>query len=587
MGARIGRNVQLGSHHLYAFDLLTIGDNSSVGAEAQIPGYYVAHGQVTLGPVTIGQRCYVGTKSVLHTDVTLEDEACLGELSMAPVGTHIPAGAQWSGSPAQPIADPVADFATEDAPAPSRLHQGLNGLFYFLSVLFLLPLFPLAAGLPAGLLLIVLATRYGYGSLLAIPLLAASYVVLLALEIALGKWILLGHVTPGRYSVYSGFYLRKWFVDSLMQMGLELLHPLYATLYLPPWFRLLGAKLGKRVEISTVAFITPELLTIDNESFIADSACLGAPKIHRGWLSLGATAIGKRTFVGNSALVPNATQIGDESLIGCLSTPPSKDTLTQHPHSAWLGSPSVRLPHRQESESFPDEMIFHPPWSVFLLRGVIEFFRVTLPTMFTLVILVLFFAVVLSIGGAPFWQRALLLPVVSLGLATAMVLVVIALKWLVIGRYQPCVRPLWSSYVWRNELITALHESFCAPVLLNMFQGTPFMSTYFRWMGARIGKRVLWESTQLTEFDQVQVGDDVALNLNSTLQTHLFEDRVMKTSRLIVGDQATIGPMSVVLYDSEMREGASLSGLSLLMKGETLPAWTNWEGIPARRGQDH
>jgi non-ribosomal peptide synthetase-like protein len=178
-----------------------------------------------------------------------------------------------------------------------------------------------------------------------------------------------------------------------------------------------------------------------------------------------------------------------------------------------------------------------------------------------------------------------MLPLVSLALTTTVILFVIVLKWLVIGRYRTCTRPLWSSYVWRNELITALHESFCVPALLNMFQGTPFMSAYFRMMGSHIGKRVLWETTQITEFDQVQVGDDVTLNLNSTLQTHLFEDRVMKTDTLRVGDHATIGPMAVVLYDSEMKEGSTLSGLSLLMKGETLPAWTNWDGIPARREQ--
>jgi carbonic anhydrase/acetyltransferase-like protein (isoleucine patch superfamily) len=40
--------------------------------------------------------------------------------------------------------------------------------------------------------------------------------------------------------------------------------------------------------------------------------------------------------------------------------------------------------------------------------------------------------------------------------------------------------------------------------------------------------------------------------------------------------------MAVVLYDSRMEEGSVLSHLSLLMKGENLPAGTFWEGIPAR-----
>ena len=46
---------------------------------------------------------------------------------------------------------------------------------------------------------------------------------------------------------------------------------------------------------------------------------------------------------------------------------------------------------------------------------------------------------------------------------------------------------------------------------------------------------------------------------------------------------ATIGSMSLVLYDTEMGDGSSLGQLSLLMKGESLPPGTRWEGIPAAR----
>ena len=42
-----------------------------------------------------------------------------------------------------------------------------------------------------------------------------------------------------------------------------------------------------------------------------------------------------------------------------------------------------------------------------------------------------------------------------------------------------------------------------------------------------------------------------------------------------------VGAGSLVLYDTRLEEGAALGDLSLLMKGETLPAGTSWEGIPA------
>lgn len=94
--------------------------------------------------------------------------------------------------------------------------------------------------------------------------------------------------------------------------------------------------------------------------------------------------------------------------------------------------------------------------------------------------------------------------------------------------------------------------------------------------------RILLPTTDFSEFDLVRIGDDVALNNACTLQTHLFEDRVMKMSTIEIAARARVGTGTLLLYDTRMEAGSSLGDLSLLMKGETLPAGTRWEGIPAR-----
>ena len=112
--------------------------------------------------------------------------------------------------------------------------------------------------------------------------------------------------------------------------------------------------------------------------------------------------------------------------------------------------------------------------------------------------------------------------------------------------------------------------------------GTPFICWFFRLLGAKIGRRVYLDTTELTEFDLIKIGDDVAINLDCTLQTHLFEDRVMKMSTIDIGAGCSLGSMSVVLYDTEMDRGSSIGELSLVMKGESLPANTHWSGIPSQ-----
>ena len=136
--------------------------------------------------------------------------------------------------------------------------------------------------------------------------------------------------------------------------------------------------------------------------------------------------------------------------------------------------------------------------------------------------------------------------------------------------------------MWRNELLNALHEHLAEPFLIGALSGTPFVCWYFRLLGAKIGRRVYMETTDLSEFDLAIIGDEANLNADCTIQTHLFEDRVMKMSTVEIAARCNVGAGSLVLYDTCMEEGSALGDLSLLMKGEVLPAGSRWEGVPAR-----
>jgi hypothetical protein len=69
-------------------------------------------------------------------------------------------------------------------------------------------------------------------------------------------------------------------------------------------------------------------------------------------------------------------------------------------------------------------------------------------------------------------------------------------------------------------------------------------------------------------------------NGDAGLQTHLFEDRVMKVSRISIANCAMVGSRTIILYDSIMEDDSSLGDLSVLMKGEVLPAGTAGKAHP-------
>jgi len=215
-------------------------------------------------------------------------------------------------------------------------------------------------------------------------------------------------------------------------------------------------------------------------------------------------------------------------------------------------------------------------------RILVETVRIVLPLTVVLVLTCLLTTAVLYLDrDYPLWVVMLVFPLL-IGLAgVAALLFAVAVKWVVMGRYVPRERPLWSSFVWATELVAAVCEWLGDTYLVRTLLGTPYACWYFRLLGAKIGRRVYLDTTEMTEFDLIEIGDDVALNDTCTIQTHLFEDRVMKMSYVRIGNRCSVGAGSTVLYDTHMGDGSSLEDLSLLMKGEALPAGTAWTGIPA------
>ncbi|WP_254053915.1 Pls/PosA family non-ribosomal peptide synthetase [Singulisphaera sp. GP187] len=581
LGARIGKDCQIATSLLMLPDLIEIGPGASIGYAVALEPFLVEDGWLHLAPIRIGAGAFVGTNSVVMLGAEIGAGARVAEQSLVARDQAIPAATSWAGSPSSAgPSDPRLD-ALEALPAPARWSAPLLAGFLFGSLfLELLPVLLLAPGL------VLLHHDLGDNAhwlhgVAVTPLAGLVYVLTTCLVVAVGKRLVMPHARPGVYPLCSWFGLRKWLSDRLMETSLGATNSLYATLFTSTWLRLLGAKVGPRAEISTVSNLDPDLLVVGTESFVADLAVIGAARYHRGCVVLGTTELGARSFVGNAALVPGASYLPPDSLIGVQSVPPLAAN-AMAPGSSWLGSPAIFLPRRQESGHFEESVTYRPPPRLVAGRLAVESVRVVLPATLMYLALLIGLKSTFVTAGWPIGLRLLTLPAVYLGSGLAVTLITAGLKWLVVGRYRPRVVPMWSFFVWRTELITALYENVAVPWILHWFTGTPLMAPLLRLFGARIGRRVYMETTFLTEFDLVRVDDDAMVAGWTSLQTHLFEDRVMKMSSLIVGQGCTVGPRSVVLYDAEMAAGSRLDALSLVMKGERLPAESRWRGIPAR-----
>jgi non-ribosomal peptide synthetase-like protein len=127
------------------------------------------------------------------------------------------------------------------------------------------------------------------------------------------------------------------------------------------------------------------------------------------------------------------------------------------------------------------------------------------------------------------------------------------------------------------------YEQLAVPLVLEFLQGTYFLPPILRCFGVKIGGNCLINTTQITEFDLIRIGNQVVLNTGSELQTHLFEDRIMKVAGVFVEDETNVGCGSIMLPETRLGLGAKLGPLSLVIKGEDIPGQTSWQGIPIRK----
>jgi non-ribosomal peptide synthetase-like protein len=577
MGAKVGKNANIGTAICAAFDLVSIGNNTSIGPETHILGYKVEDGWLILGGIEIGNDCYIGTHCSLGIDVCMEDQSRLEDLSVLCDGAALRSSEVSRGSPAKL----VPGKTIKRRQPHGVLINGLFGLIH-LALIYVMGYILILSALPA-LALIGCALYFGgpiAGFAAALAAVPVSIIWYLQLANAI-KHDFIGRIKPGRYSTRSLAFLKYWFLHYLMNNTRHLMMPLYATIYMPSLLRLLGAKIGKNVEISTVAHAMPDLLEIGDGSFLADGCIVGGQKIDGGEIELLPNRVGNRTFVGNSALVPLGVNLGDDGLIGVLSTPPAD--VSQTPKGTrWLGSPSFLLPETQKVSCFSSHQTFTPGLLRTGARAVIDLIRILLPGMVSMTVLSMFcLAIYESYRASSLVPTLLLTPVFAFAAAFINLVMVSSLRHVFMPQFKPVVKPLWCSHVWFNEVVNAIYESVAGALLAPML-GTPYVAWFLRHLGCKIGKWVFLETSLMSEFDLITIGDRASLNLGSTIQPHLFEDRVMKSDTIDIGKYCSVGNMAVVLYGTRMEEGAALQSLSVLMKGETLPSWSRWHGIPSQ-----
>jgi non-ribosomal peptide synthetase-like protein len=565
LGAKVGSDVDL--HSLPPVTgMLKLGRGAAVESEVDLSGHWLDGDRLEIGPVKVGAHAVVGTRSILFPGARVGKRSEVAPGSA--VSGHIPTSQRWAGAPAAKLGKAKRDWPKE------RPQKGTYWRVMYGATGFALSALPLVAGLAALLVASVFVSpQAGLGEALrgaAVALVPATlafgltYALILLVNVRL---LSLG-LRPGTHPTHSRIGWQAWTVTQLMDRSRETLFPLYAGLATPVWLRLLGMRIGRGAEVSTVLAL-PSLTTVGEGAFLADDTLTAPYELGGGWMRIGRAEIGRRAFLGNSGMTAPGRSVPDGGLVGVLSATPKK----AKKGSSYLGLPPVKLP--RSTQGGDQSRTYDPPARLLWARGLVELCRIV-PVFCSAALAVLTVAALSALGA---WAWALA-GIVLLGAGAAAGLLSVIAKWLLVGRHRTGEHPLWSGFVWRNELADTFVEVVAVPWLAGSVPGTPVMNLWLRGLGAHIGKGVWVESYWLPETDLVTLQDAATVNRGCVLQTHLFHDRILRTDTVVLREGATLGPGGIVLPGSTVGARSTLGPASLVMAAESVPDDTRWLGNP-------
>jgi len=587
LGARIGKRV-----HIHrgvdvvqgGWDLLDIGDDATIGQDAQLGLVQLTEGHMVIGRVTVAGGATVDVRAGMSPNTRLGRGSWLAALSSLPSGTAVPDGRRWDGVPA------IDAGPAPKAPVPVVTGSMLSPFVHGLATIAARALFTWVFALPLSIVLIalVLAFDVTYPALLDAvtrPWLHVGFMLVFALasclSLLVGVWVeafcarALGRVEEGVISRWSPAYIRVSLKTGLVTTAGNWLS---GGLFWPVWLRWAGMKVGRGCEISTIIDVVPELVEIGPDTFFADGIYLGGPRIQQGTVTLARVRLGHDTFLGNHAVIPGGQRLPPDILIGVCTV---ADDRIMRPGTSWFGHPPILLPRREIVET--DRSLTHDPsFARVVTRVFWEWLRFALPVvplavMTAWFVMIAYAASVLPLAVFVFPGAA----IVTLLTGLLPCLVVLALKWGLLGRVKPGVHPLWSCWCSRWDFLYVAWGVIAGGVL-SALEGTLMLPLYLRRIGMDIGKRVVLGEgfAQVVDPDMLHFGDGATVS--AMFQAHTFEDRVLKIDHVYVGAHSTLAHGTVPLYGAEIGEHAHVAPHSVIMKQEHLLPRLRYAGVPTK-----
>jgi carbonic anhydrase/acetyltransferase-like protein (isoleucine patch superfamily) len=644
LGAKIGKNARISeTADVAEFDLVSIGEGASV-EHATVRGFGVDNGCIILGPVEVGDHASVGIRSVVAPYTSIPDNTHLGPSTasyeinaMTEPGRNVEhlhynrqALPECSRLAQTFMVGPCLFLCDSLSHIPALLV-----LFWMLEMRWNVAEPFNTTGDLMEWLCDPRRIPFFIGIRIARAILSPVFYMFGAILI---KWIVIGKFEPGPRDTTSDWQLCRHelaaclFTRERMQQLTDLIGRHYEGISV--LYRLLGAKVGKRVfwpgrqPVFTGEF---DLLDIGDDvvfgsraSLICtttDSAekitlCAGS-NVSDNTVVLPGSVIGKGAVLGSNAVCAEGQYLPEASV--WLGARGGQPVLLEKGVEEDIDRPILASEvHPSKLQMEGDDSTLRPFGRAFYNREAPYFvFPLSLIFLYTIVVRVLLAAfsslpviaaMHLAAGyfyGWPMYERSYaLVQVSSSSLYTTLVFffmvthflhtmawltVEIASKWGFMGQRQEG-RHNWDrsnySQNWEFYQLLSPVRDLGRMNFLDFICGTPFMSTFFRLLGCKVGNDCCLYPAggdpYMPEPDLVEMGNRCVIDCASVV-CHLNTRGNFELKKITMQNNVTLRCRGRIQQGVHMESGSMLLEKSLAMTGEVIESDSVWLGAPAAR----
>ncbi|CAE7722591.1 mycC [Symbiodinium sp. CCMP2592] len=570
LGADIGERVDLNDPELEEPDLVSIGSDVSVN-HARICAAGLMDGELILGAVKVQSR------------------SCVMPRAMLVMGTDVPSGSEvsplastsgWMGAvgavcPLQ--SSKIERVTTQDY---LRLAVGLPWLLFLHSAAIIPTIYALemlwavTGGNWIFWLLSPLVYRHGF---------ALTFFLLTVLQ----KRALVGRLLPGPTPEEGSWAwhkeaFRTWLHEQAVcaRSFDDAMDPFVGTEVLSIMYRMLGSKIGRRVQMDTVYVAEHDCFTVEDDvvfGSVVSAHCAGAAGRQEVKLLRGANVL------DHGVLMPG-TFVGERAVLGSASLAPADSYFPPDSiNTGQVGGKPVRLRFQTSTE---EQVVTE--WEAMRRLNSDEFFwgfnfGVIAAAIVCSPVPIYQCLLTCLLGWKTWASYGPFLAFLSFPFAYAFISLVVLsinyiLKWRIIGKYEEGDYTFFSNYHLSWTVMMIL--SGVMEDAVDALQGTEFLVWYYRLMGAKVGQNCCLFGLAL-EYDLLTMGDGCCVGWECDTTCHTVENMVIKLAPTVLESYTSMLPHSMVSPGAVLHEGAVVLENSQVLKGEQVPADECWAGLPA------